>query len=182
MKVKKKNFLAAGLLALSFISLGVSVLNMETKSASALTKVTAKYLTNGTTNDGDTTKTGCPSNFKIYMYGNTLSGNDKTLPQNTVTNWSNYTFYIDAVEIDHKSFKLYRNGSIYVSKTLSGSGDMTMYSAALPSGDYELQYVGEDVGFLWITTKYTYKFKFTVDVTPPTYTLEAGGKPIYNNS
>ena len=182
MKVKKKKFLTAAFLALSFSALGVGALNsMSMQTASALTYTTYKYLTVGTTNDGDSTKSGCPSNFKIYMYSSSTSG-ETSLGQDVVTNWSTYNFYIDASDIDHKSFKLYRNGSLYTSKSLSGSSDMTMYSAALPSGKYELQYVGEKVGFLWITTTYTYTFRFEVDVDAPSYTLKAGGYTISSGS
>ncbi len=164
------------------MALGAGALgSLSTETASALTYTTSKYLTVGTTNDGDKNSNGCPSNFKIYMYGSSTSGSS-SLGQDVVTNWSTYNFYIDASDIDHKSFKLYKNGSLYTSKSLSGSGDMTMYSAALSSGDYELKYTGEKVGFLWITTTYTYSFRFIVDTTSPSYTLKAGGTTISSGS
>ena len=182
MKGRKKKFLTAGLFALSFMALGAGALgSLSTETASALTYTTSKYLTVGTTNDGDKTSNGCPSNFKIYMYSSSTSGSS-SLGQDVVTNWSMYHFYIDASDIDHKSFKLYKNGSLYTSKSLSGSGDMTMYSAALSSGDYELKYTGEKVGFLWITTTYTYSYRFIVDVDSPSYTLKAGGTTISSGS
>ena len=39
---------------------------------------------------------------------------------------------VDAIDVrEHISFKLYRNGSLYSSKTLSGEDDMTLYSSSL---------------------------------------------------
>ena len=117
MKGRKKKFLTAGLFALSFMALGAGALgSLSTETASALTYTTSKYLTVGTTNDGDKTSNGCPSNFKIYMYSSSTSGSS-SLGQDVVTNWSMYNFYIDASDIDHKSFKLYRHDYLYTSKS-----------------------------------------------------------------
>ena len=149
MKFKKKSLLTVAFTGLACMAVGLAFNSMHTETASALTYSTAKCLTYGSTNNGSSTSSGCPSNFKIYMYGSSTSGSS-SLGQDVVTNWSMYNFYIDASDIEHKSFKLYKNGSLYTSKSLSGSGDMTMYSAALSSGDYELKYTGEKVGFLWI--------------------------------
>ena len=183
MKVKKKKFLMAAFLALSFSALGVGALNnMSTQTASALTYTTPKYLTYGTTNDGDSTTSGCPSNFKIYMYSTYTDGTSTSRIQDSYTSWSYYNFYVDAIDIEHVSFKLYRNDYLYVNKSLSGESDMLMYGEALPSGSYELQYVGKKVGFLWITTTYTYTYRFHVDVDEPTYTLKAGGTNIKSGS
>ena len=173
MKRKNKLFITSAFLALGFVTLGVGALNTETKSASALTYTTPKYLTYGTTSDGDSTSNGCPSNFKIYMYSSSHDGTSTSRIQDSYTSWAYYNFYIDAVDIEHVSFKLYRNDYLYVNKSLSGESDMLMYGEALPSGSYELQYTGKKVGFLWITTTYTYKYRFLVDVDEPTYTLKA---------
>lgn len=182
-KNKKKKIGIIAFLATAFVSLGIgAVSNMETQSASALTYTTPKYLTYGTTNDGDSTTNGCPSNFKIYMYSSSHDGTSTSRIQDSYTNWAYYQFYIDAIDIEHVSFKLYKNDYLYVNKSLSGSGDMTMYSEALPSGSYELQYTGKKVGFLWITTTYTYKYRFLVDVDEPTYTLKAGGYTLSSGS
>lgn len=182
MKKRNKFFITTAFLALGLVSLGVGGLSTETKSASALTYSTPKYLTYGTTSDGSSTSNGCPSNFKIYMYGSSQDGTSTTRSQDVYSNWAYYQFYIDAIDIEHVSFKLYKNDYLYVNKSLSGSSDMTLYSEALPSGSYELQYVGKKVGFLWITTTYTYKYRFHVDVDAPTYTLKAGGSNISSGS
>ncbi|MBO5481286.1 MAG: hypothetical protein J6A63_08880 [Clostridia bacterium] len=182
-KKRKSKWLGLlGFLALSCVGMSVGALSTETKTASALTYTTPKYLTVGTTNDGSSNSNGCPSNFKIYTYGSYLDGSSTTRGQDIVSNWSYYNFYIDAIDIEHVSFKLYKNDYLYVNKSLSGSSDMTMFSEALSSGDYEMQYVGKKVGFLWITTTYTYTYRFTVDVDAPSYTLKAGGYTINSGS
>ena len=184
-KKRKSKWLGLlGFLALSCVGIGAgtAIAQTDVKTASALTYTTPKYLTYGTTNDGDGTSNGCPSNFKIYMYSTSNDGTSTTRGQDILSNWSRYNFYIDAVDIDHKSFKLYRNDYLYVNKSLSGSSDMLLYGEPLPSGSYELQYVGEKVGFLWITTTYTYTYRFIVDVDEPDYTLKAGGYTISSGS
>ena len=187
MNNKKKKSKILGLfttLALAFAGLcvGTAITQPEVKTASALTYTTPKYLTYGTTNDGDSTTNGCPSNFKIYTYSTSNDGSSTTRGQDILSNWSRYNFYIDAVDIEHVSFKLYRNDYLYASKSLSGESDMLLYGEVLPSGSYELQYVGKKVGFLWITTTYTYTYRFIVDVDAPSYTLKAGGSTISSGS
>ena len=182
MKKRNKLFIMSAFLALGLVTLGVGALKTETKSASALTYTTPKYLTVGTTNDGDGNSNGCPSNFKIYTYGSNLDGSSTTRGQDIYSNWSYYNFYIDAIDIEHVSFKLYKNDYLYVNKSLSGESDMLLHSEALPSGSYEMQYVGKKVGFLWVTTTYTYTYRFYVDVDEPNYTLKAGGYNINSGS
>ena len=85
MNNKKKKSKILGLfatLALGFAGLGVgtAITQPEVKTASALTYTTYKYLTYGKTSDGDSTSNGCPSNFKIYMYSSSTSG-ETTLSQ-----------------------------------------------------------------------------------------------------
>ena len=65
MKKRNKLFIMSAFLALGFVTLGVGALNTETKMASALTYGTNKYLTSGSTNNGSSISSGCPSNFKI---------------------------------------------------------------------------------------------------------------------
>lgn len=182
MKKRNKLFITSAFLALGLVTLGVGALNPETKTASALTYTTPKYLTYGTTSDGDSTSSGCPSNFKIYTYSTSNDGTSTTRGQDVYSNWSRYNFYIDAIDIEHVSFKLYKNDYLYVNKSLSGSSDMLLYGEPLPSGSYEMQYVGKKVGFLWVTTTYTYTYRFHVDVDEPDYTLKAGGYTINSGS
>ena len=187
MNKKKKKSKILGLfacLALSVVGLGVSstITQPEVKTASALTYSTPKYLTVGTTNDGSSNSNGCPDNFKIYMYSSSNDGTSTTRGQDIYSNWAYYNFYIDAIDIEHVSFKLYKNDYLYVNKSLSGESDMLLHGEALPSGKYEFQYVGKKVGFLWITTTYTYTYRFYVDVDEPSYTLKAGGYTINSGS
>jgi len=177
----KKLFACLAVSVVGFLG-GVFALNMETQSASALTYTTPKYLTVGTTNDGSSNSNGCPSNFKIYMYSTSNDGTSTTRGQDVYSNWSRYNFYIDAVDIEHVSFKLYKNDYLYVNKSLSGSSDMLLYGEPLPTGSYEMEYVGKKVGFLWITTTYTYTYRFHVDVDEPSYTLKAGGYTLNSGS
>ena len=187
MNNKKKKSKILGLfatLALSCVGLGLgtAIAQPEIKTASALTYTTPKYLTVGTTNDGSSNSNGCPSNFKIYTYGSNLDGTSTTRGQDIYSNWSYYNFYIDAIDIEHVSFKLYKNDYLYVNKSLSGESDMLLHSEALPTGSYEMQYVGKKVGFLWVTTTYTYTYRFYVDVDEPDYTLKAGGYTLNSGS
>lgn len=184
-KKKKSKILGLlGFLGLSVVGLGVgtAISQPEVKTASALTYTTPKYLTYGTTNDGDGNSSGCPSNFKIYTYSTSNDGSSTTRSHDILSNWSRYNFYIDAIDIEHVSVKLYKNDYLYINKSLSGSSDMNLLSEVLPSGSYELQYVGKKVGFLWITTTYTYTYRFHVDVDEPDYTLKAGGYTISSGS
>jgi len=77
----------------------------------------------------------------------------------------------------HESFKLAKDGYTYSSKTLSGNSNMTLYSGSLSSGEYELTYIGNYKKNLFTSRRtFTYKYRFEVDKTNPSYTLKAGGK------
>lgn len=183
MKRKNKLFITTAFLALGFVTLGVGALNTETQTASALTYGTNKYLTSGSTNNGSSISSGCPSNFKIYMYGVSNSGS-ATLYQDAVTDWTYYYIYVDAINVsDHRSFRLTKYGTTYTSKTLSGSSDMILYEGALSDGEYELEYTCRYAkNIFYDYTYYTYTFRFEVDKTAPSYTLKAGGSTISSGS
>ena len=179
MNRKNRLFITTAFLALGFVTLGVGALNTETKTASALTYGTNKYLTSGSTNNGSSISSGCPSNFKIYMYGVSNSGS-ATLYQDAVTDWTYYYIYVDAINVsDHRSFRLTKYGTTYVSNTLSGSSDRILYEGALSDGEYELEYTCRYAkNIFYDYTYYTYTFRFEVDKTAPSYTLKAGGSTI----
>ncbi len=183
MKRKNKLFITSAFLALGLVTLGVGALNTETKTASALTYGTNKYLTSGSTNNGSSISSGCPSNFKIYMYGVSNSGS-ATLYQDAVTDWTYYYIYVDAINVsDHRSFRLTKNGTTYVSNSLSGSSDRILYEGALSDGEYELEYTCRYAkNIFYDYTYYTYTFRFEVDKTAPTYSLKAGGSTISSSS
>ena len=180
MQKTKKRILASTLLVLTLmLTLFVGVGTLE---ASAATYTTPTYTTYGTYTYNGSTYSGYPSSyFKVTMHGSSTSGTS-TMYNDKLTDWSYY--YIKVVDVDvreHISFKLYRNGYLYSSKSLSGTGNLTLYSGSLPDGEYELQYVC-NIGS-WISNKdYTYKYRFEVDKTAPSYTLKAGGSTISSGS
>ncbi len=187
MTIKRKNrkkiyTLAFTVLVLLGLGVGAAT-KMETQSASAATYTTAKYTTYGSTNNGSSTSSGCPSNFTIYMYGSSQSGTG-TMYQDTLTNWSYYNIYIDAIKVsDHRSFRLLRNGSEYYKKSVSGESDMYLYQGSLPDGEYTLEYTCRYAkNIFYDYTYYTYTYRFEVDKTSPSYTLKAGGSTISSGS
>ena len=147
--------------------------------ASAATYTTPKYKTYGTTTEGTTTTSGPPSNFAIYMHGSSTSGTG-TMYNDKLIDWSYVYIKIEVSAMSaHESFKLTRNGSTYASKTLSGNSNMTLYSGSLSSGEYELTYIGNYKANIFSSRRtFTYKYRFEVDKTNPTYTLKAGGSTI----
>ena len=62
------------LFAVLFLALVFGVFGMNAKEASAAISTTAKYLTQGRVTNETSVTTGCPENFKIYMYGQYQSG------------------------------------------------------------------------------------------------------------
>lgn len=180
MQKTKKRFFASALLVLTLmLTLFVGVGTME---ASAATYTTPTYTTYGTYTYDGSTYSGYPSSyFKVMMHGSSTSGTS-TMYNDKLTDWSYYYIKVDAIDVrEHVSFKLYRNGYLYSSKTLSGDSDLTLYSGSLSDGKYELQYVC-NIGNWFSNKDYTYKYRFEVDKTAPSYTLKAGGSTISSGS
>jgi len=148
---------------------------MEASAATVTTPVRTTY--GNYTYDGST-YSGYPSSyFKVTMHGASTSGTN-TMYNDELTSWTWY--YIKVVDVDvreHISFKLYRNNSLYSSKTLSDTGNLTLYSGSLPDGEYRLEYVC-NIGNWFSNKDYTYTYRFEVDKTAPTATLKAGGSTI----
>ena len=176
MQKTKKRIIASALLVLTLmLTLFVGVGTFEASAATVTTPVRTTY--GNYTYDGST-YSGYPSSyFKVTMHGASTSGTN-TMYNDELTSWTWY--YIKVVDVDirkHVSFKLYRNNSLYSSKTLEDDGDLTLYSGSLPDGEYRLEYVC-NIGS-WISNKdYTYTYRFEVDKTAPTATLKAGGSTI----
>ena len=188
MKTKTRNklfmllFLVFSLCALVGGAIAISS-STETVYASSRS-TSAKCLTYGTTTTSSgSSSSGCPSNFKIYMYGASVSGT-KTIYHDSLLDWSQYNFSVETSSVsNHLSFKLYRNGSTYVSKTLSGNGNLVLYSSGLPDGEYELEYSCNYRSNIFVSyTTYTYRYRFETDKTDPSYTLKAGGNSISSGS
>ena len=179
MTAKKKWILVAALFAALLLALGMCLFGMNVQDASALTYTTPKYETYGKTTEGDTTTSGCPSNFTIYMHGSSSSGTG-TMYNDKVIDWSYVYIKIEVSAMSaHESFKLTKDGYSFSSRTLSGNSNMTLYSGSLSSGEYELTYVGNYKANLFAGRKtFTYKYRFEVDKTSPSYTLKAGTSTI----
>ena len=174
-KTKTRIFASALLVLTLMFTIFVGFGTMEASAATVTTPVRTTY--GNYTYDGST-YSGYPSSyFKVTMHGASTSGTN-TMYNDELTSWTWY--YIKVVDVDirkHVSFKLYRNNSLYSSKTLEDSGDLTLYSGSLPDGEYRLEYVC-NIGS-WISNKdYTYTYRFEVDKTAPTATLKAGGSTI----
>lgn len=178
-KTRKRIFVTA------FLSLALMLtvfLGVGTLEASAATYTTPTYTTYGTYTYDGSTYSGYPSSyFKINMHGSSTSGTG-TIYNDRLTDWSYYYIKVDAIDVrEHVSFKLYRNGYLYSSKTLSGESDTTLFSGSLSDGEYELVYVA-NIGNWFSNKDYTYKYRFEVDKTAPSYTLKAGGSTISSGS
>ena len=178
-KTKKRIFVSA---LATFLLVLTVFFGFGTMEASAATYTTAKYTTYGTYTYDGSTYSGYPSSyFKVQMHGSSTSGTG-TMYNDKLTDWSYYYIKVDAIDVrEHVSFKLYRNGYLYSSKTLSGSSDTTLYSGSLSDGEYELVYV-VNIGNWFSNKDYTYKYRFEVDKTAPSYTLKAGGSTISSGS
>lgn len=183
MKLRTKLIIGLAFIVVSFLSLGAGLYGGRTETATAATSVTAKCLTYGTTTVGSSNTGGCPDNFKIYMSGASVSG-ASTIYDNALLDWSYYTFTIEpSGACSHLTFRLIRDGHVYVSKSLSGSGNLTLYESALPDGMYELEYTGRYKPLViseYVT--YSYSYHFEADKTPPSTTLKAGGSSIRSGS
>ena len=168
------------LLALAAVG---AIFGAGSTQASAATYTTAKYKTYGTTTEGTSTTGGSPSNFTIYMHGSSTSGTG-TMYNDKLIDWSYVYIKIEVSAMSaHESFKLTKNGYSYSGKTLSGNSNMTLYSGSLSSGEYELTYIGNyKAGLFSGRRTFTYKYRFEVDKTNPTYTLKAGGSSISSGS
>ena len=174
-KTKKRIFVSALASLLLVLTVFFGFGAMEASAATVTTPVRTTY--GNYTYDGST-YSGYPSSyFKVTMHGASTSGTS-TMYNDELTSWTWY--YIKVVDVDirkHVSFKLYRNNSLYSSKTLEDDGDLTLYSGSLPDGEYRLEYVC-NIGNLFSNRDYTYTYRFKVDKTAPTATLTAGGSTI----
>ena len=181
--IKSRKFymilLCAIMAVAAFFGIGINV-----KTANAATSTSAKYKTYGTYSTGGGYSDGCPSNFGIYMHSSSQNGSTGTIYNDSVLNWTYVYIKIEVSELsNHQSFKLTKNGSSYTSKTLSGNSGQTLYSGALPDGEYELTYVGDyKKNIFYSKVTYTYKYRFVIDKSAPTYTLLEGTTSIASGS
>ncbi len=181
-KIKNRKLMGVLLVVMAFM-LTLGVFFVSPMTASAATSSSPKYTTYGSYNIGDGNVNGYLSEYKIYMHSSSTTGSTGTISNGKVLNWTYVYIKIDATDVDeHTSFKLTRNGSTYVSKTLSGDGDITLYSGALPDGQYVLTYVGKHWDGIFSKKTYTYTYNFVIDKSAPTYSLKAGSSTISSGS
>lgn len=185
MKIKKWFLFGFAILALTFGVFGFTSMG-NVKTAKAETYRTSKFLTKGTTSvDGATPTNGCPDNFKVYMCG--AYTNDKTseIYRSAIIDWTYYKITVEVKNVsNHIAFSMTRNGYTIYKKSLSGNGNITLYSDSLTDGEYAFEYTCDyKSGFLGlVTTNYSYKFGFEVDKTAPVNLLKAGGSSISSGS
>lgn len=185
MKTKTKHTKLIGIfvMALMFLIVITTLGVGTTTQVHAATSTSANYTTYGSYDIGNGSVSGYMDKYKIFMHSASQNGSTGTIYNNKVLNWTYTYIKIDVTDIkSHTSFKLTRNGSTYISKSLSGNGDMTLYSGSLPDGEYVLTYVGVHNTTLWFTKTYTYTYKFVIDKTAPNYTLKAGTSSISSGS
>ncbi len=184
MKIKRINRrLCMGLLCFSLGAAAMIAIGSNIETAHAATSTSARCKTYGTYSTGGGYSEGCPGAFSVYMYSSTQNGVNSTIYDEQTLNWTYVYIYIDENDIQkHKSFKLTRNGTTYTSKSLSGSSDQTLYSGSLPDGEYELTYVGDYKKNIFFTITYTYKYRFIIDKSAPTYTLKDGTNSVASGS
>ena len=192
MKIKLKLKNVALLLCFSLLVLcgilGFTFAGNSTNTAYAATSTSAKCLTSGSWYTSDATsyvREGCPTSFySIYMYSTNQNGTESTIENDTVLNWSYVYISIVPKNLDnHQTFTLTKDGATYTSKTLSGKSEMILYSGSLPSGNYVMSYAGDyDMGHFYKSKTYYYSYRFTIDVSAPTYTLKSGTSSISSGS
>lgn len=185
-KTNKKVLTGALLFVLTLVLvLGVFIASPMT--ASAATNRAGVYMLYGTYDIGDGSTSGYMDQFGIQIATQNFyddSGYNGTTKYNYETyDWTYFSFYIHADDIkEHQSFKLTKDGSTYVSKTLSGDAGMYLWQGSLPSGYYVLTYVGTYKPNIFSTKTYTFTYRFYVDKDAPTYSLKAGGSTISSGS
>ncbi len=186
-KFTKKNVISAILLVVLLLAAVGAAFGIATMKVDAATNRAGSYTISGSYNIGDGSVSGYMSDFRISIatqYFTDDSGSVAQTKYNYHTyDWTYFSFYMNAGDVkEHQSFKLTRNGSTYVSKSLSGSGGGYLYQGALADGDYTLTYVGTYKQNIFVTKTYTFTYYFTVDTTAPSVSLKAGGSTISSGS
>lgn len=184
MKLKKRSKNIIILFFAAFLLMCGGIVGMNSVSVYAATSISSKCKTSGTYSTGGDYQSGCPDNFAVYMHSSAQNGATSTIYNDKVLNWTYVYIKIEVNALSgHNSFKLTRNGATYSSKTLSGNASQTLYSGSLSDGEYELTYVGNyKPNWFSGTTTYTYKYRFVIDKTGPSYTLKAGTSTVSSGS
>lgn len=183
MKIKTKGFIVGTVLLVCMALLAILIITVpkSTTTASAVTSSSAVLTTKGKLESANGNQyADCPTdNFTITMQSSSASGTG-TIDNYSVIDWTYATFKVNVKSImRHTSYELQKDGVKVAGDSLSGKDSITLYSGALTDGSYVLEYkLQYREG---ITQKSgTYRFRFTVDVTAPSYELKAGGANIAN--
>ncbi len=162
-------------LAIAFIAI-TAIIAFPIK-ASALTDTAGMYTISGSYDIGEGSSLGYMDKFKIQIstenYQNDMSRTEYY--NNQIFDWNYFSFHILAEDIsEHVSFLLEKDGKQFYYSDLSGNYNVNLYEGRLPSGYYELTYVGKYKANFFVTNTYTFKYNFSVDITPPSYILSVG--------
>lgn len=184
----KKKYLIAGIgilftLLLALLAIFLIDKPQDTTTASAATNSAPVYTIRGRVQRGSAASdVDVSKNFTVEMRTLSTSGETGWLEQNVVLDWTYVCIDVKVITIkEHISFSLWKDGEEYEKKALSDKGTMSLFSGKLPDGKYEMIYSF----FLkngTVGTAYNYVFYFTIDTTPPQYSLTAGGKEIATNT
>ena len=186
-KRNNKKILTSVLLVAFALLMVFGALMLSPLTASAATNRAGSYTISGSYNIGDGSVSGYLSDFRITISTTYFTDDSATVAQTKYNDhtfdWTYFSFYMNATDVDaHTSFKLTRNGSTYVSKSLSGNGSGYLYQGSLADGDYVLTYVGEYWAGIFSKKTYTFTYRFTVDTTSPSVSLKANGSTISSGS
>ena len=186
-KFTKKNVISAILLVVLLLAAVGAAFGIATIKTEAKTNRAGSYTISGSYNIGDGSVSGYMSDFRISISTQYFTDDSATVAQTKYNyhtfDWTYFSFYMNAGDVkEHQSFKLTRNGSTYVNKSLSGEGSGYLYQGALSDGDYTLTYVGTYKQNIFVTKTYTFTYHFTVDTTAPSVSLKAGGSTISSGS
>lgn len=173
-------------LCTAFLAIIIALTCICSMNVSGATDRAGVYTISGTYDIGDGSVSGYIEDFRIAVSTKNFRDDVSVTKfyNNKLFDWTYFSFYLHAGENvkEHTSFTLMRDGSRYNYKNLSGNTDLWLYQGELPDGNYELIYVGVYKSGFFSTKTYTFKYKFEVDTTPPSYTLKAGGSTIAGGS
>ena len=182
---KKRKVLKRVVMLVMALVMICSVFMVMPMSTSAATNQAGVYTISGSYNIGNGTVSGYLDDFRIAVSTERFRDDAyvSTFYNDKIYDWTYISFYLHAGDIDeHSSFTLTRNGSTYISNTLSGDGDLNLYKGRLPDGNYVLTYVGTYWASVFSKKTYTFTYRFRIDTNAPSASLTAGGSYISSGS
>ena len=183
--IKKTKVMKRVVMLFTMLLMALVVFMAIPTGVSAATNRAGVYTISGTYDIGNGSVSGYLSDFRIEV-ATEIFKDDATVStfyNDKVYDWTYISFYLHAGDIaEHSSFKLTRNGSTYISNTLSGNGDLNLYKGKLPEGNYVLTYVGTYWENIFSKKTYTFTYRFRIDTIAPSTSLTAGGSYILSGS